>query len=138
MNDLDKAKLFLSDYDGQLSVVADRLSISRQQMSNYRSGYSKIEVASYTVVHGLAEEYDKWIYQRVVTQPEFMTFMRVMGQWFDDVIGDQHALAKSDEANPDDEAVGAMIQTLNNNVTKDQELLIKMFSAYVNALPNNN
>lgn len=135
LTDLEKAKAFLADYDGKFNHVADRIGASPQQISNYRVGRTDIASASYAVVHELAQEYDKWIYQRVVTQPEFMTFLRVMGQWFDDVITDQHELALSDESNPDDEALAAMIQTLNDNVTQNQELLVNMFSAYVQNLP---
>ncbi|MCH4010614.1 MAG: hypothetical protein LKG79_10765 [Furfurilactobacillus sp.] len=135
LTDLEKAKAFLADYDGKFSNIADRIGASAQQISNYRVGRSDIASASYAAVHGLAQEYDKWIYQRVVTQPEFMTFLRVMGQWFDDVITDQHELALSDESNPDDEALAAMIQTLNDNVTQNQGLLVNMFSAYVQNLP---
>ncbi|WP_034991550.1 hypothetical protein [Liquorilactobacillus vini] len=62
--------------------------------------------------------------------PEFLAFVRRLGDWFQEAEDDQLDVSRSDEALDDDIAIMYVLRELNSKITKDEDLLDDLFKVY--------
>ncbi|KRL04347.1 hypothetical protein [Liquorilactobacillus oeni] len=62
--------------------------------------------------------------------PDFLDFVQRLGEWFHEAEQNQYDISQSDEAYDDDLAMIAVISELNASITKNEELLKKLFKTY--------
>lgn len=138
LSELQRARLLLSDFDGNVSALTKKLGITRQAYYYYKNGDRNIEDASYNVVHRMAMEHATWVNEQITGQPEFLSFLQTLNAYLKDMVQEQNDLANSPEAATDDMAIAAMLGALNKYVANDQQLQMDLFSAYARALADDN
>lgn len=120
-NDLEKAREVLTG-NVPMNIVSEQTGIGKVSLSNYRTGKTDLNRASWQTIHKLAKFWDNLRIQPEFSQPGFLPFLNQLHDWFDKV-------GNLDPGDP----MYAVIQSMGAMVTTDQMMLLILYKTYQEA-----
>ena len=123
-SDMDKAKALLADESVTGIFISNVAGISRQSVSNYRTGKTSIETANWITVTMMARAYEADYIQKKIgdKQNDFVLFIKKLGKetdkWADSL------------ENKGDEDMCAVVDRLNEMTSSDILQLIDLYTEY--------
>ncbi|MFD1466457.1 hypothetical protein ACFQ4L_10330 [Lapidilactobacillus mulanensis] len=123
-SDMDKAKALLSDDSISGTYISNVADISRQGVSNYRTGKTDIESANWSVVTKLSRAYEAdWIQKQIGdNQTDFVLFIQKISSELNTVANNYETKGNEEMTN--------VFDRLNEMTGSDIIQLIDLYKAY--------
>lgn len=119
-SEMDKAKMILADKSVSGVLISNLSGVSRQGISNYRTGRTDIDQANWTVINGLARAYEtNWI--QADLDDDFLEFRD----------GLKETLTKLSDSLVERPAMAGVIGQLKDMTISDIMQLIELNKTYV-------